>query len=210
MSKIICVHGFGVKADGRGMFTDIAKNISEHDFVMFNLNEIDEKGNVTVNSFKKQARILETQIKNNPDADTLICHSQGCIVAGLADIQQIKKVIFLAPVQDLDTERFMSIFDRPGAVIDLSGESTIPRRDGTTTYVGKEYVDIIKEIDVPSIYKNLIGKVNLVIVRATKDEILGNTDFSYLNKVDILDLPASHDFIGESRRELIRVVRELI
>ncbi len=174
---------------------------------MFTLNKIDPEGNITVSGHDAQAKLLEAQIRNNPDADTLICHSQGCIVASLADLRQIKRVIFLAPAADLNIERFMGIFDRPGASINLDGESSIPRRDGTTTYIGKDYVEYVRTLDVPKLYKKLAQHVDLYVIRATNDEILGTTDFNYLDNVEIIDLPANHDFTGKRRQELIKVLQ---
>lgn len=209
MSSIIFSHGFGVRADDRGLFTDIAERIAGKNFVMFDYNSVDADGNITVASFPKQVRLLSEKITKIGDADTIICHSQGCITASLADLRGIKRVIFLAPPAELNLERFMRIFDRPGARIDLAATSSIPRRDGTTTFVGKDYVDGIASINVPELYSQLANKVELIIIRATNDEILGETQFDYLENVQIINMPANHDFTGGRRADLIKVVTEL-
>lgn len=211
MSKdIVCSHGFGVRADDRGLFTDIRSGLQDRKVVTFDYNSVDDDGNITVAPFDEQAKTLSDKIKEANNIDTVICHSQGCITASLADLGDVKRVIFLAPPGELNIERFMRIFDRPGAHINLSGSSSIPRRDGTTTFVNKDYVDSISSVNIPELYTQLAGKVELIIIRAMNDEILGETQFDYLKKVRIINMSASHDFTGEQRKTLINNIKGIV
>jgi predicted alpha/beta hydrolase len=100
MKKPIAIysHGFGVKKDDRGLFTDIAVQLSEFEHVMFNYNSFDEANNtMTVTPLDEQAEKLAKKIKvvkeSNPDTPLyLICHSQGCIVAALAKAEGFEKI----------------------------------------------------------------------------------------------------------------------
>lgn len=210
MRSIVCSHGFGVRADDRGLFTDIAQGMPNHTFITFDYNTVDADGNITVAPFGKQSNTLHNKIKEAENADTIIAHSQGCITASLTDLDGVERVIFLAPPAELNIETFMRTFDRPGACIDLAGSSSIPRRDGTTTFVHKDYIDNISSIDIPQLYMQLANRVELIIIRATNDEILGKTQFNYLDGVQIIDMPASHDFTGEFRLALIDNLRKIL
>lgn len=211
MADVVCVHGFGVGADSRGMFAEIAKAVLEYNFITFDFNEIDKEGNITVTPLGEQKLILENHLKNVKPGSTLLCHSQGCIVASMARLENIDKVIFLAPPDDLDLEHFKKIFDRPGANINLSGISSIPRRDGTTTYVGADYIQSIENIDVPKLYLKLSKNYNLTIIRATEDDVLRETKFNFLANNRIIDIAANHNFDnGESRKKLIRTIKNTL
>ena len=207
---IIFAHGFGVRADGRGIFTDIAKALPEANCITFDFNTFDSEGNTTVTPLDGQVAILQSHIDQAQEGATLICHSQGCIVAGLANLDKIEQVIFLAPPPLMSIERFISKFGkREGSVMNLEGISSIPRSDGSTTYIPKEYVETIKSIDVPSLYKKVAQNHKLTIFRATKDNILGETNFDYLENVKVVDIVADHDFT-EAREELVDSVNEAI
>lgn len=208
---IIFAHGFGVRADGRGIFTDIAKALPDANCITFDFNTFDSEGNTTVTPLDGQVEILQSHINQAQKSATLICHSQGCIVAGLANLDKIGQVIFLAPPPLISIERFMQKFGkREGSILNPEGLSSIPRSDGSTTYIPKEYVESIKSIDVPSLYKKVAQNHKLTIVRATKDNILGETNFDYLENVKIIDIAADHDFTGDARDELVESVKMIL
>ena len=85
-------HGFGVQQDARGMFSEIAEALPGVECRMFNYNLIDEVARtVAVRTLGEQAKILEAQVgevrRDNPEAIIdLVCHSQGCVVAGVATL----------------------------------------------------------------------------------------------------------------------------
>lgn len=89
---VLYSHGFGVKKDDSGLFTDIASSLDGFQHVMFDYNQINEQNNtLTVTPLHEQAEILKSQydtLRNKyPEAIIdLVCHSQGCVVAGLAEL----------------------------------------------------------------------------------------------------------------------------
>lgn len=209
-TDIIFAHGFGVRADGREIFTDIAEALPEVNCITFDFNTYDGDGNTTVTPLGEQVKILQSRINQAQEGATLICHSQGCIVAAMANLDKIGQIIFLAPPPEISVERFMKKFGtREGSVMNPDGLSSIPRSDGSTTYITKEYIDSIKSIDVPNLYKKVTQSHKLTIIRATKDNILGETNFDYLENVDIIDIAADHDFT-EAREELTQKVKGTI
>lgn len=210
MSSIVFSHGFGVRKDSRGMFTDIAQALSNFECDLFDYNELLEGGDVRVRPFSEQVKILNDHIVGAGDEDiTLICHSQGCVIASLADTSNVGKIILLAPPTELSVEHFMQVFgSREGIARDSDGTLAIPRTDGTTTFVGRDYLDELTGVDVLAGYQKLADLHDVTIVRATTDNILGETSFDGLVNVKIIDIEADHDFTGTARTALIRYIAE--
>lgn len=213
---IIYSHGFGVRKDDRGLFTDIAASMSEAEHVMFDYNQADEAANtLTVAPLYAQAdklkrTIAETQTQN-PDATIdLICHSQGCVVAASLKPQGIRKIIFTAPPAELTVNDMRRIFgSRPGSHIDISDTSTLNRRDDSTTIVPKEYWDDIQNIQPIGLYNELAKQTRLTFINARQDEVIGNLDFSKLSsQAKVIELDANHDFTNEARSKLIDAITQ--
>jgi hypothetical protein len=106
----------------------------------------------------------------------------------------------------------MKLFgQRPGSRVDKNGDSSFPRRDGTTTIVPKEYWPSIKNVDPIALFNTLANLASITLLRATHDEVIGQGDFSKLNPVvTIIDLEANHDFTGPARVRLIKAVRAIL
>lgn len=212
MKTVVCSHGFGVDATGRGMFTDIAASFPDIKFVMFDYSIIDEAGNMTVRPIPEQVQLLNDQLAGAEGEIILLCHSKGCVVGALADVSKVSQVIFLAPPdKDSQTiEHFAATFgSREGAVFNPAGMSSIPRRDGTITYVSKEYLETQAPLDAPKLYADLAAKLPLTVICAADDEILAKATLKVPGAQN-LALPANHDFSGPARQELINQLRELL
>lgn len=207
MTKIIFSHGFGVKADARGMFTEIAANFPEHLFEMFDYNRILENGDIEVASLREQAKKLQAILDKQKDKVILIAHSQGCITAGLVNPDNVKKVILLAPPEKMSMQRVMDkLMRKPGAEVNLDGMSRLPRSDGTTTLISREYIESVSHVNPMEIYQKLADTVPTIIVRCTNDEVLGLTEVNKINNATHRDLEADHDFTGASRARLLNVL----
>jgi hypothetical protein len=220
MNKHIIVysHGFGVRKDDRGLFTDIAQALPGAEHVMFDYDEVDEaKGTLTAATLTdkaaKLAQVLEEARLADPDAALdVICHSQGCVVAAMAKPVGVRKVILLAPPVVLSVEGILKFCGtRPGAVIDVDGESRIPRRDGTTTIIPALYWTSLEGATPVAFYNELASETGLTVVRATQDEVLGTTDMSGLtSKVAVITMDTGHDFTGAAREELAEVIAKIL
>lgn len=211
MSRVICSHGFGVAADARGMFTEIAEAFPEHDFVMFDYNTFDSAGNTIVASLDDQAKILQRNLDSTETGSVLLCHSQGSIIAGLVDLSNVSKVILLAPPVLMSMERIIDkMMRKPGGEVNLDGLSKLPRSDGTLALLPIDYLESLKDRDPISIYGNIASQKPTVIVRAIEDEVLGFTNVDEVESAEIADIHADHNFTGESRQELISILKSLI
>ena len=216
---IIFSHGFGVRYDDRGLLTEIAKYFLHYKSCLFDYNLPNEALNtLAVQSLSKQAKILENELigfvnKEDLQSVTLICHSQGCVVAALANLENsfVDKIIFLAPPSSLEPKRLIELFiNREGSIINLEGISRLARNDGSTTLVPAEYWQEFDKINLNDLYEKLANKYNLAIIQALDDEVLGKTDFSYLLRAEIIGMPADHNFKGKSRKQLLQILEELL
>lgn len=215
MQKHIVVysHGFGVRKDDRGLFTDIAAGLHDAQPIMFDYNEVSETA-ITVAPLDAQAEKLLQVIADvrskYPDAVVdLICHSQGCIVAALACPEGVRKTIFTAPpVQMLGTERkIKEICKRYDITFTKEDTVRIPRKDGTTTIIPPEYWRVRDGLDAQNMYNILAERTELIIVTATEDEVLGKVNFTGLSPmVRVIELATGHNFEGESRKQLADLI----
>lgn len=217
MSKHIIVysHGFGVRKDDRGLFTDIANAIPEAEHAMFDYNQTDEQTNtLTVSPLQEQVQKLKEQLsKIDSDAKVdIVAHSQGCVVVALAKPQNVRQILCLAPPDNVDTERLINFFgNRDGSVIDLNGQSRIPRRDGSTTVIPAAYWQSLKGLDVIRLYNRLPDLAKVKFLIANDDEVLGMTNFDKTDeRIELIQLDGNHDFTDNARQYLVDYVRNEI
>ncbi len=229
--RIIFVHGLGVRKDARGIFTDIEKSflndesLKGTEFIFIDLNKIekdnDGKEKLILNPLSVQAEILEKVFKKEVEENIsqmeniLICHSQGCVVGSIANLEKVSKIVFIAPPTNNDIKRTFERFaKRPGSVMNIEGESFYKRSDGSLTIVPAKYWSDRKEIDYLENYKSLsekVGTENLKIIVANQDEVVFNEATEFLQTIgDVLFLDGGHDFEGESRVGLLEKIKEII
>lgn len=215
---VIFSHGFGVRKDGRGLFTAIVGQLPGAEPVMFDYNQFDEATNtMTVASLdehvEKLRRIAADVRRRHPDATIgLICHSQGCVIAAMAQLDGIRKTIFLAPPDQRFgfgriQEKVQALLERPGATQNDDGSLRYPRRDGSTTIIPQSYWQSRDGVDTIKLYRQLTTKTQLVMVQATNDEVIGMTNLSELPaSVKIIQMDTGHDFEGEDRVKVAGIV----
>lgn len=209
MATIVFSHGFGVKADARGMFTQIADTFPQHNFVFFDYNKILENGDIEVAPLNVQAQILQEKLNQQNEEVVLIAHSQGSIITGMVELKNVRKVVLLAPPVVMSMQRVVDkLMKKPNAVIDLDGVSKLPRSDGTTTHISKEYIASIGGVNPLELYQSITNTVETVIVRCTDDEVLGLTNVNKVQNAKHIDVKSDHDFSGNARQELIAILEE--
>jgi esterase/lipase len=213
MKNIICSHGFGVKADSRGMFTDVQTAFPNYTFTMFDYNQILDNDDVVVAPIDAQAQILQHVINAQNDNDELIllCHSQGAINAGLVNLNKISKVILLAPPVKMSMERVIIKFtSRPDAEFYPNGTSKLPRSDGTYTYISKDYIESLEKRSPIDLYQQIANQKPTIIIRATNDNTLGLTNVNTIKNAIHIDIDSDHDFTGDARAKLIESLKKII
>jgi hypothetical protein len=217
MHKIIFIHGFGVKKDARGLFTDIAKAFEEKgvECILTDLNIIDETGNIILNTISKQVEIIQKVFQENyreGDVVNLICHSQGCVVGAIADLPNIRKVVLMTPPTNNDIQKTLEFFkSRPNTVINLEGESYLTRADGTRTIAYKEYWQDRQGMDYVEQYKNFASHNDVVTIIANQDEVVDNSAVEELTKItNTVHVDGDHNFTGDTRKALIKRLLEIL
>ncbi len=216
MSKVIFVHGFGVLKDARGMFSEIQKKLEEKNFecILFDLNKRDADGNIWVNSFGEQVKILSDIYSNlaikEGEKVNIIAHSQGCLITSLADLKNINQTIFLAPPIDSESKKTIDYFSRNTKTeIDFTGISKIGRSDGSITFVPAEYWTEKNNMNPAVVYEKYLKHNKTIIIKATKDNVIENDNYENVFKNgEILSLETDHDFTGEGRGLLIKTLLE--
>jgi hypothetical protein len=214
---IIFSHGFGVRKENRGLFTAVYRAIPNIKGVMFDYNPINEKSNtLTAKPLNEQAHKLRHVINGaraeNPDAIIdLVCHSQGCVVAGLVKPRGIRKVIMLAAPDDISPELVAEQLGRNlESPIDTSIRTRLSRADGSTTVIHPEYWMSLAGIKPVKLYNNLARVTALRILNAKQDEILGETSFEGIDpSVSLVRLDGNHNFDEEaSRKRILHILQK--
>jgi len=215
---LIFVHGFGVRWDSRGMFTDIRQSLPEGwGSVLFDLYKIEGK-DVFVSSIEEQtqrlSKVLEQVKLNYPKLRThLLAHSQGCMISALLKPKVSGKVIFLAPPEKIGS-RLEEYFDSYPGSERKTGELIVPRKDGTITHIPEEYFKQTANSDVQDFILQYSKEQNISLLHATEDEVLGpKISYSKLANVlsiSIAKLAADHNFTAQSRPELVSYVNQVL
>lgn len=214
---VVFSHGFGVEKDDRGLFADIASAIQNINPVLFDYNDVNKNENtLTVRPLSAQAKMLQEVLsrvsRDNPDATIdLVCNSQGCLIAAIAEPLNIRKTVFLAPSLDRDIDRMIAIFKNClGSEINTTGISKLARQDGSVTIVPPEYWTDQKDMNPIASYNKLSERTELIII-ANQDEILEHRDTQGLSeKIKILKLDANHNFKKEIRKDLLVKLEEIL
>jgi hypothetical protein len=214
---VIFSHGFGVRKEDRGLFTAIAGSLPGAKNILFDYNPINEASNtLTAKPLDEQARKLRKVINStraeHPGAIIdLVCHSQGCVIAGLVKPRGIRKVIMLTP-PDVISEDVVArqLAARTGTAIDVAVRTRLPRADGSTTVIHPEYWQSLAGIDPVKLYNKLARVTALRIMSARQDEVLGKVSFEGMDPgISHVTLDGNHNFDDEeSRKRLLYILQK--
>lgn len=213
MKYLLFSHGFGVKKDSMGMFTDIADAFSKYEPVMFNYNKITNGGAKTiVPSYKQQAKSLQKQInliiKKDPRANiTLIAHSQGCIVAGLINSRDVSQALLLAPPWSVSPKRAKY---RPNRKVLKNGAVKITKKNGEIIILSARFIFGLKRTKPLKVYQKLSNSIPTTIITASNDDIVHNKDFNIPDSLNVVSIDGDHNFTGSSRKGLIKALSEYV
>jgi hypothetical protein len=214
---VIFSHGFGVRKEDRGLFTAISKALPGAESVLFNYNPINEAANtLTAKPLNEQTRKLRKVINaaraEHPDAIIdLVCHSQGCVVAGLLKPRGMRKIIMLTPPDDVSEATVVKqLGARTQAAIDVTVRARLLRADGSTTVVHPDYWQSLAGVEPVKLYNRLAKLTVLRIINARQDEVLGNVSFEGIDPgISLVTLDGGHNFEDEdSRKRLLYILQK--
>lgn len=215
---VVFSHGFGVRRDARGMFTDICAGLPEgYGYVLFDFDVVDATTNTQrVIGFKARAEILEAVIawarqQNAVEQLHIVGHSIGTLTLAELAPDNIGAMILLAPPLSLGLEFAERYIKRPGA--EHTGHTwTFPRTDGTTTVVDDEPLADLVSIDAEGELTKLGMFRPYTIIIASADEVLLDEDYTELIVMPNITMlgvdQANHDFNGDARPKLVALVVE--
>lgn len=212
MKYLLFSHGFGVRKDSNGMFTDIAKKFPEYKPVMFDYNKIEVDDDLTtVYSYRKQSRLLKSQIDkiNSLDKDaeiTIIAHSQGAIVAGLCN-KKTTKAILLAPPTTVSARRSKL---RPNRKVRKNGSVMIFKKDGSRILLTTQFMMGLRLTNPLKIYERLALREPTIIVSAKQDEMVKNDSLHKVRSAKVYEINGDHNFTGKDRKGLIETLSKIL
>lgn len=219
MKNIFFIHGFWVRKDARGMFPDIqryiSQNIGVYNFFYTDLNDFSEDGKDTfLKPLSKQAKIMSRTIEKNTHKqgqNIIISHSQWCVVASLLDLENVSKIIFLAPPTNNDLEITIQNFQaREGTKINKEWMSILVRSDWNKTFVPEEYWQERSEYSYKRLYKNMKRVFSVSVIFAAQDEILKNDALENIEWFDIHTISWNHNFDGVDRKYLVEYIWKIL
>ena len=213
---VIFVHGFGVRYDSRGMFTDIKASLPKNiGTVLFDLNQFSEN-NVYLSSIQDQAvylqEIYKTIITRYPKKRVhIIAHSLGCVVASIAKLSIDGEVIFLTPPETFGKDHLEAYFRNYKGAVQKGETLIVPRKDGSISHIPVSFFKELSEIDPIDAMLIYAKSKKVHIIQTTKDELIGSTDYSRLSSVaDISELASDHNFTGKNRVILLEKIKDII
>jgi hypothetical protein len=226
MKTIIFSHGFAVRKDNRGMFTDIASALPDYNPVMFDYDKVESKDGktfLTPEAIENNVKKLENEVKsareNNPTGEiSVVAQSRGCIIALLANLSQfnVKNLVLIAfPPETGDVSEKAKNYwrRREGSYIREDGVTYMPRKDGSVTLITPEYwasYAKFQDTDFIDLANEKAVKMNVFIIKANQDEILGDVDYPNLSaKVDLIPLDGGHNFDAPYRQPLLNEVKAI-
>jgi hypothetical protein len=214
---VVFSHGFGVRKEDMGLFTAITKALPDVKSVLFDYNPINEASNtLTVQPLDEQARKLRKVI-NGVRAEypgaiiDLVCHSQGCVIAGLVKPRGMRKIILLTPPDDISEEALVRrLGERMSTAIDVTVRTRLSRSDGSTTVIHPEYWRSLAGINPVKLYNNMAKVTALRILNARQDEVLGKVNFEGINPgISFVTLDGNHNFDDiESRKRILYILQK--
>lgn len=216
LATVILVHGFGTdKHETAGYFDDITHalvsnsyRVIRFDFTGYGLSE----GVQREACYAKQVGDLQAVIQYAKSSFTedfyLLAHSMGCFITAMTSPEGIKKTI-MTGIPNADTsliiarvsERFGS---RPGAKLDLSGISLLPRSTGKIQEIGPKFWSDIKNFDPVKAVRSYAKKTQLLLVSWESDEIIGTAtleQYDAISGVTHLYLPGDHSLTQADDRQ---------
>lgn len=214
---VIFVHGFGVRWDSRGMFTDIKDSLpSTWGSVLFDFYKADGNDVYITNVEEQVSKLRETidKVKKEyPDALVhIIAHSMGCVIASLASTEINGKVVFLAPPESFGSRIEEYFKSQPGAQTTAS-ELVVPRKDNTTSHIPIDFFAKLRDLDPEQTLLDYSKLQKINLTQTTDDEVLGRTNYKKLQNnsaITIKIMPSDHNFTDNHRSELLNYISHIL
>lgn len=212
---ILYSHGFGTRADARGIFTDISSVFPEREHVFFDYNDLIDEKTIRATPIGVQERKFTQQyeaIDKSSFPIDIISHSLGCVIAAKCMPIGVRKAVFLAPPPLLDVGfSLMRLQLQYGITLDQHTESRLTRRDGHSTLIPPAYWEGLDGVDPISLYNAFAQTTEMHFICANQDEAFRMNTFPGLDKsILIHHIDGDHNFIKEYRAGLLATIAEIL
>ncbi|MBC7581403.1 alpha/beta hydrolase [Aeromicrobium sp.] len=213
---VVFSHGFGVRRDARGMFSDIVAALpAGWGYVLFDYDVIDALANTQfVVGFNERLLRLEAvltwvHLQDAVEHIHIVGHSMGALTAASLAPEQTGAIILLSPPLSLGLHFAELYTRRPGA--SHEGHTwLIPRSDGTTTLADDTILAELVSVDAEGELAKLALFRPYTIILADSDEVLQDADYTELITMPSVSMftveRADHDFSGTARAGLVDTV----
>jgi pimeloyl-ACP methyl ester carboxylesterase len=219
---ILLVHGFGTDLHERGLFDEVSKALQSSGdaaVVRFNFPKLEGENGIrrekSLEGMADDLRLVLDYVARNKRGDaflTIVGFSMGNYVIAkcfsIATSISPEKVILINPPRIDFKEELQNYFqNKPGAKIDDNDIWTLPREDGSTTYVGPEFWDSIKREEQSQELEKLVNNLPCYLIKATDDATVSEMDEEMRNMPfkEIVNLKGDHNFSNlEDRTSFIR------
>lgn len=216
---VVFSHGFGVRRDARGMFTEIARSLPDgYGYILFDYNEVDDENHtIRITDFAEQVVMLQkilawTVAQNGVRSVSIVAHSMGCIVTALAGPQNTGELILLAPPTSIG-ERTRRHFTTKKDAEKHDGMWVVPRSDGTVSIIPETLFDQYEAVDAAAVLQELAALHPYTLVAAGADEVLTDAHYDALAanpRIDFINIAnASHDFERGARQQLLDTIAQI-
>jgi hypothetical protein len=203
------LHGFGVTATNPDVFVDIVRAFPGYNALHINLNDRDVNGDLHVSPLSEQTRRAELLASGAGAGDILITHSQGALVAALANLPRLRKIVMLAPPPYASSKKMLERIKNRGGDL-LNGVWKFPSVNGATRWVPQDYLHELEQIDALVAYSKLAAHQQVVVIEALDDEVLTTHDMSGVQGAEIVKIRADHNFTDGSRARLISTLQTVL
>ena len=204
---IIFSHGFGVRRDVRGLFSDLVQELSQtYRCIQFEYNQVGEQGNLYVGTVSSMQETLRA-VSNTYRLDTThaVGHSLGCILVSQQQELFSGRIMLLAPpLQPLGDRLEKYLRARPDTNVLENGDLHAARSDGSVTHVSRSFFDELHTIEDPVLlYTKIENKLSIVV--ANQDDVVGYHPESAreVSGVQVFEVDSDHDLTGPVRKKLL-------
>lgn len=211
---LVCSHGNGVRRwDGEKFFYQLAEQYSEYVCMLVDQNQVLEDG-CKLNDLSIMVERVQSLIalakQSYPNVPVIVVgHSMGCGVASHLKLDDVDKVIFVAPAAGNATNKLIERFG-PEVANGMMTKSS----DGLSKLISKEYFSSVDGIVWEDEYRKMLARYPEVYVFASgAEEIVGeerlaHRDMGFKQYTVILD--ATHNYSGEASKKLFAQMDKLV
>jgi pimeloyl-ACP methyl ester carboxylesterase len=209
---VVFSHGFGVKRDSRGMFSEIVSNLPDGlGYILFDYNFI-EGDHVYLRDYTEQVQILSSVIelaRKHAEQVSIVGHSMGSITVALLAETDFRSVVLLAPPV-AHSKNGVSKWEAYVGAEWYGDNLYVPRRDDTITVFPRKFFEQIPTIDTLHTIIVYAKLRPIVVVEAIEEDVLSGVEnyqkLGAVENIELIKIHGNHNFDGGDRDGLVDLI----